>query len=300
MRSRPADGGNLPRLRSQHEGGEGETPAALLFAFLIFFLVAFLSTWQLTARPRAMSMIEAGVVSATDLDRLLEDNYDDLRTFVATSDEETFAIPGFPLDVRVTADEVANSTREEFRTILLQRASASVYDHGADAFDTSGSQSIGRFSSEGALQFVLNGLTGSWHGMAQWAALILAILAASVALYVLRREDGHRRFVLLGAFTAAAGIMGCLVTFAMRSLIGRFGGSDPFSEDLREIANAALSVPMTNYVVVAVSGLIVAAIGLALKAANKRFPGDSAPDDGNLEPYDYREPEFGDRDARPS
>ncbi len=272
MRSRPGDGRPIPRA---HAGGnEGETPAALLFAILIFFLVAFLSAWQLTEEQRALTMIEAGVVSATDIDRMLEDDFDDLQTFVETSDETTFAIPGFPLEIVVTADEVKNSTQEEFRALLLQRSSAAIYDHGAEAFDASGNQTIGRFSSEGALQFVLNGLTGNWNSLSRWIALVLAFAAAAAALYVLRREDGHRRFVLLGAFSAGAGIMGCIAVFALRSLIGRFGGDDPFSEDLREIANAALSVPMTNFLVVGAAGAIVALIGLGLKFANQRFPGD--------------------------
>lgn len=287
----------LPRAHTG--GGEGETPAALLFAILVFFLVAFLSIWQLTEQSRALTMIEAGIVSATDIDRLIEDDFDDLQVFAENSDEEIFAVPGFPVDVVVTADEVTESTPEEFRQILLTRSSQAVYDSGAEAFDTSGNQTIGRFSAEGGLQFALNGLTGSWHGLSQWAALIFTFAAAAAALYVLRREDGHRRFVLLGAFTAGAGLFGCLTVFGVRWFVGNLGGDDPFSADLREIANAALSVPMTNFVVVTGAGIAVAVVGFGLKLAHQRFPEHRELAPGRYEfdyghdDADYEEADFG-------
>ena len=292
MRSRPGE--TVRIIPRAHSGGsEGEAPAAFLFALLVFFLVAFLSVWQLTQESRARTMIEAGVVSATDIDRLLDDDYQRLQDFAATSDDETFAIPGYPLDIVVSSEEVTSSTQEEFRAILLQRSSAAIFNDGARAFDTSGEQTIGRFSSEGALRMVVNGLTGSWHTIARWMALILAFAAAATALYVLRREDGHRRFVLLGGFTAGAGILGCVSIFATRWLVGGFGGNDPFSSDLREIANSALSVPMTNFVVVTGAGIAVAVVGYGLKLANQRFPEHRDLSPGHYD-FDYDSPDFGD------
>lgn len=295
MRSRPGEPGAVVPRR-QAGGSEGEATAALLFAFLVFFLVAFLSLWQLTQESRALTLVEAGIVSATDIDRLIEDDFADLQLVAENSDEEILTIPGFPVDIVVTVEEITESTPEEFREILLDRSSQSVYDNGAEAFDISGNQDIGRFSAEGGLQFALNGLTGNWHGLSQWAAIILAFAAAAAALYVLRREDGHRRFVLLGTFTAGAGVIGCLAVFAVRWFVGGFGGDDPFSADLREIANAALSVPMTNFVVITGAGLAVTMVGLGLKLAHQRFPEhrDLAP--GHYEyddDWEYDEPDFG-------
>lgn len=296
MRSRPAEP-DKRRPRS-HGGSDGETPAALLFAILLFFLIGFLSLWQLTAEPRALSMIEAGLASATDIDRLLDDNREDLQRYARANPGQTFAVPGFPLDVAITPDEVANSSQAELREILLQRASAAVYEKGAHAFDLSGDQSISRFSSEGGLRFLLDRLTGGVHTVAAWTAIAIAVVAGFVGFHVLRREDSRRRFQVIGTFAAIAGIAGCAVTFVAKFFVDRLGGNDPFSADLRDLADTALSVPMTNYLVVFGSGIVVALVGLGFRAAQRRLPADLEPGPAPGDGYDFEVPDFGDASLR--
>jgi hypothetical protein len=279
--------------RRPDKPGEGYDGQGALYTFAlgicIFLLVGAVSIRQATAPENATRTLESGIASLSEIDILLAQNGEDFRTFVRASNEQSFLIPGYPLDVFLTRDEVLNSSDDELRAIVLERSSALVYHDGLGAFDRTGNQSLGFFSTEGLVEQFAGMLSETTYDRATIASGVLVVLSGIAGVLVVLRHRGFRRMGMLGIATTAAAIPGYAGSFAAAWILGGIGGDDAFSEDLRAIVESVMEIPKQNYLIALFAGVAVT-LGAILLGVLNRYLGDPASPDASEADRAAREP----------
>lgn len=281
-----------PRQRAfddQHHGPDSRALFWVLLCLSTFLLIAATSCAQVSSEERALDLIAAGVATTSDLDALLAEQYEPLRELVEETDDLTYTIPGFPVEVVLAREEILQLSQEQLRQLVLQRSSAIVYEQGLDAFDRTGEQSVSTFSLQGLGERTLGWVDATAHDRAVVASWILLGVAVLGALGVLATGRGFDRFRSFGLAIVFAALPGLLASFAASFVVGRIGGSDPFSEDVRTILETVLAVFRRNYLVALVFGMVVAASGPLLALASRRM-GYEADPHGEFEPELVRGP----------
>lgn len=275
FRSKPpetARRGTRDRLRPRHDDS-GVPPYTFAFGILLILLVGSLSFWQVTAPTPARRVIEAGIVSLTDIDRVLAEHHDELKALATASSGRAFSIPGYPIAVYVSRDELLQLPPAELRALILERSSALVYVQGLRAFDRTGGQSLSLFSAEGGLELLVGQLSADSHDKATIATGVLAALTALVAISLVFKAEGMRRVRSLGEAALPAGILGLVATVGIREIIALFGGDAPFEVEMRGIVRTTAEVPMRNFIVLAIAGAVLLVAGMALALLERVLPG---------------------------
>ncbi len=239
-------------------------------ALTVFLLVLALSARQVTAPGPATRVIESGIAATTDIDRLIAEDQPALKQLAQSNPASTFSVPGYPIKVYVNRDEV-NLPPGQLRDHLLARSSAIVYKEGLSAFDRTGNQSFSRFSSLGLLDFLASQISESNHHRATLYTLLLTVALAVLSGWVLVSHAGWSRVRVMG-IAALAGSLPIVFLFGIAWVAaGRFGGNGPFEQDLQDIGQSVLMVPLRNAAIVAFGGTILAVIGPVFGYLERRF-----------------------------
>ena len=244
-----------------------------LLAVGVFLLILSLSVGQSTDPAPAQRLIESGIAVTTDVDSVIAENFDALRELARTTNAQVFVIPGYPLEVFLTRDELLTQTPAQIRDLVLSRSAAVVYTQGLDAFDRTGNQSLSRFSWQGLIEFGVSQLSESTNERAGTASLAFALLVAVAAFAALVVNTGWTGVRVLGVATLLGTLPGVLLFALAWFGAGEVGGGDPFVQDLREIVRTVVAVPLRNYVVVAALGAILATSGVLLARIAVRMAG---------------------------
>ena len=255
---------------SKAEGGGAAVAMAFLAISVLVFIAAY-SLYQITQPSRATTLLEAGIVATTDLDPLLAEALPNLRQVAAETDEPLMEIPGYPLDVGLTPDEVLELDDEEIRALVLERSAAIVYHEGLSAFDRTGEQSIDFLSVSGLIDQIVGVLTDETHDRAGLVAVIALALATITGAATLAFTPGFARFRAFGVAILLAAVPGFLLAWGASFVLDRVGGEDVYIEDLRTLAGAILDVPQRNFLIAGALGLAVAVAGPVLGFASRRF-----------------------------
>ncbi len=263
--------------RVSAETGRGSrTLVTGVLAFSTFLLLAALSLYQVTAPQRATSLLRQGIASATEVDLLLAQEGDTIRRFAESSKQPVIAVPGYPVTIALTRDEVLRSNNDQLANLLLDRSAALVYEDGLKAFDVTGSQSVSVFSAQGLLDLLVGRLSQSTHDHARTASLVFAAIAALSAITLSFQLQGFLRMRILGQAVLIGAIPGLLFSLGATFILDRLGSNDPFVSDIRSLVRSAVDVPTRNYAVVAIGGTIVMACGFVLGQVSNRFGATSA------------------------
>jgi hypothetical protein len=265
-----------PRDRLRHPGHDGghDGSRALYtssLAILVFLFVLAFSGRQVTSAGTATKLIETGVASLTEIDRVLMEQRPALQETAGTQPAPAYSIPGYPLDVRLTRDEALRAGPAELRSVVLQRSAALVYVNGLDAFDRTGHQALSTFSTQGLLELVTGQLSDGAHSRAVVATYLLAAAVVLVALLVVLRNEGFVRVRALGVGTAGGALPGVVLFLVLKLAVDRVGGNDAFGSGFHEVTGSLLDVFFRNFLVVTVLGVVVAAAGIAFSVAARRF-----------------------------
>lgn len=238
--------------------------AAVVLAVSVFLLVVSVSCRQATAPGPARNILEAGLVTLTDIDQMLADDGPAIRQSAQESEDEFFILPGYPLDIVLTREEVISRTDEQLRDLILARSSALLYAEGIEAFDQTGEQDLRRFSIQGVLEFGVGQVSEDTHDKATLIAIVALVACAASAAIVAATGTGWGRMRALG-FAAIAGAIPVVVAFfLLRLMVGAVGGDDPFISAYRDITRSALGVPLRNGVIVLLAGAGVVALAILL------------------------------------
>ncbi|MBI2766914.1 MAG: hypothetical protein HYX53_13515 [Chloroflexi bacterium] len=288
----------MARIRRQDPAYDGRSGFySVVLGLLIFFLLLAVSLSQATAPGTARTVLEDGISSLTEADLLVAQYGDALRDQARASNDASFAVPGYPIEIFLTKQELLTLSNGQLRDLLLERSSAVVYTSGLGAFDRTGNQSLSTFSSEGVLEQLVGLLSDDTHAKARVATIVLALLAAGAAVLVVLRNDGFGRMRSLGVAAFAGALPGWALFYLIGRLAGRAGGGDRFSRDIRTIVQSVIDIPTRNYLIVAITGAAIAAIAVVLSLATRQSAGETqdAAADGvdDYEGYDgdWYEPE---------
>jgi hypothetical protein len=261
-----------------HGSGHGGREALLVFvlAASVLFLIAALSVRQVTAPARATNVLQAGIASTTEIDILLDENLPEMKRAASSANAETWALPGFPIDVLLTREEVLTLEQPEVRSLMLSRAGALVYDQGLQAFDTTGDQSIGLLSPQWAMDMFIGQLSSSNNSRANIAVLFFGAVAMVTSISLLLLSDAFSGFKRLGGAVAAGAAAGLVFTGAVWFIAGQVGGQDPFMVDLRDIIRTVLSAPLRNFLIGTLLGVFIFALGPVLGLIARRTGAEPA------------------------
>ena len=236
---------------------------AVLLSLSVLILVVSVSCRQVTSPGPARNVIESGIVSLTDIDQLIADDGPALRQ-LAIDSEGPIVIPGYPLDVILTREEVVESSDAELRRIILERSSGLIYAKGLDAFDRTGDQSIRLFSLQGVLQFGVSQVSETTHHRATFLALISLLGVAAFGAIIAATGEGFGRMRMLGIATLLGSAPAFLFFVLVRLSLGSIGADDPFVDGLRDTTRATIDVPVRNSLIVLVAGLLLTASAVIL------------------------------------
>ena len=242
-----------------------------LFAIALFLLLVSLSVRQVTAPGNAAGVLQSGIAVVTDVNQLVADDAPRARDLARNSDDQVFALPGYPLDIALARAELLDLDNEQLTGLLLQRSAALVYADGLRAFDRTGEQSFNRFSSQGLIELAVSQVSQSTHDRATIASLIFALAAAVFGALLAASAEGWGRLRGLGVATAVGAVPGVLLFGALYWLTGRLGGDNPFESDLREITRSVFQVPLRNFGIVVVTGAVMVVGSLVFSFLDRRL-----------------------------
>ena len=251
--------------------------ATMVLAVAVFLLVGAVSARQVTAPGPARDILESGIAVTTEIEQVIAEDHEAMRQLAESTSAATFSIPDYPLDVVLTRDEIVKSSDAELREIVLERSSGLVYANGLHAFDRTGNQSLGRFSSKRLLEFGVSQVSQGTHDRANRVAVLFLLLAAGAGCVVVLMGEGWGRLRGLGFATLGGAVPGVIIFGLAWMAVGRVGGSDPFEKDLREIIQTTLQAPLRNYFVALALGALLVALGIAFGIIESRLAPASEP-----------------------
>jgi hypothetical protein len=274
--------------RDTNRGGRVALASSLM-ALGSFLLLWSLSAYQVTEPGRASVIIERGVASVTDIDWYLPEVLPELREQAQANPTAVYQLPGYPLPVAVTGQELVESSDAEIRATVLRRSSALVYANGLDAFEMQDDQSFPLLSAENAVDTFVSLLTGNFHTQAGFAAgvfVAIIVIAAAIAAASDRRPGVLRT---IGGAALAGSLAGFALSVALVMLAGRSGGDDAFTSEMAAIVEAIAEVPRRNFFIASVFSGIAFLAGIGLSVIERRYFHDRAAEPIPGDWYDDRD-----------
>jgi hypothetical protein len=248
------------------------------------FLVA-LGARQVTSEGPARGMLTANLASITELDLVLAEHGEELKQAAHESDASTFELPGYPLPVLVTRDEVNSLSSEQLRALILARSAEIVYTDGLEVFDRTGNQSLDLLSGQGALRLVLGELNSDTHDTANVVALFFAAITASLTVLVVLANVGFIRLKALGVGLVLGSLPGLMLFGLLWFVASQLGSDDPFESDLGRAATSMLQVFARDFAIVGLLGGLVVVASPLFAWCERRWEGsgEKAAEDGAAE-----------------
>ncbi len=236
----------------------------LLILDLVLLLIV-LALANVTAEGPAKRTLAQSVAILTEVDALLDANYDSLREEAAASNA-ILTLPDFPIDVPFTPEEVLGSDRDGFRELLLARAADRVHEDGVDTFRTDRDADIRLISTEGTLRAAMDFLRPSPHRAATVLVYVFATAAAALALGLVLATRGYGRLLAVGLSVLFAAtpvlITAVAVRFAFR--LAADGVDDYLARQFFELAQELAWAPIRNGIIFTTGGGILLAAGVIL------------------------------------
>ncbi len=255
--------------------------AIIALAFFAMLTIGAWSVIQVTGEETAERIIKRSLVPLTEVDELLEAEYAAIVAAASESvDSETvLVISGYPLEIEIPTRELALLSREELRELLLNESAARIYDQGIIAFqqEPGGLDGDGILSARGVMRLSVGQLTRDNHQIAQIIGGLLVFVTAVLTLMVVFLSDGFRRIrnvgfaLTIGAVPMTLAVVGA--RFAIRTAAG--DADDPFNEAFLDVGAQLLWIPIRDFIIFGVLGLLVLALGIALELwEERRDPAD--------------------------
>ena len=243
---------------------------ALVFATIILAWSAV----QLSGRGRAERILSEALAPLTEIDALLDAEYGELVAEAAVS-RGAVTVPHYPLAVTIQARELAALSQAELRGRVLAESAGQVYEEGIRVFRREPGGSGGLFSDREVARLTMGQLTQDNHRLAKIlsGALLAALIPLAAAVALLSR--GPQRLGNLGlALTLAAApltVAALGLHFGLR--FAADGAEDPFNAALLEIGAEVSWVPLWNFTIFAVLGLLAVALARGLEVREGRQAG---------------------------
>ncbi len=243
-------------------------------AFLMIMTVGLWSAVQLTGRETATRLLQRGLVELTEIDAQLAQAYDALQTEARSGTTTAVALPDYPLPVTLAAPDVAEASRAEVRSLWLAASAELLYEEGLSAFerDATALGEDGLLSPRGIMRWTLGRLTGDTHQVLEVLLALSMVGTAALAAVLVLLSRGFGRMQNVGLALALGAVPMALAAVGVRAGLrtAADGAEDPFTGAWLEISAEVLQIPVRNYIVFGILGMLVAAMGLALALREER------------------------------
>jgi hypothetical protein len=281
----------VERRRAMEIGGErtdfwrnfGKWTVGFLFFLAMLALLASLQLFQVTSEGAAKRTLRRAVAALTEIDPLIDRNYDDLRQRAGTAaPDETVRLSDYPIDIPLTPGEVRGASKDQVRDLLLDRSADLMYSQGTSPLRTANgrTQSVGRFSVGGVTDDGLGFLRKRHHDILGAITLALAALCLVLGVTLAALCRGFGRLASVGGVVLLAAIplvlAGTGARFYMRIASG--GDTEYIQREFLEIGQGLAWVPIRDGIAFTVLGAVFLALGVgcAVWADRRKLPRASA------------------------
>jgi hypothetical protein len=274
------------RPRPQETRALGRNAAKWSVGFVAVLVIgamlAALQVYQVTAEGPAKQTLRRSLAAITELDTLLERDYDAMQERTqAADDDEIVALTGYPIGIELTAGDVRGVSREDVRRLILERSAERMYSSGTDALrdPEEGQSAPGRFTAAGVVDRSLDLLRDGVHDAAGVATFLLAAFALALVATLAALSRGYGRIGSAGVVVLAASLPLLLAALAARAWMSISGDDGDFLEhELLEAGKAMVWIPVRNGIAFTLLGAAFVAVALLF---DRLFGGSRAPEPGN-------------------
>ncbi len=244
---------------------------ALMLFLALLATSASLVLFQLTSPGTAKQTLRRSVAALTEVDVLVDRNYADLQQRAAVaSPGDTLKVRGFPVEVPFTPAEAKTASKADLRSMLLDRSANEIYAHGTAPLRSSagGAGGIGAFSITGLVDHGLGFLRSRNHAILRVLTYALAVVSLLLAAGLARSCRGFGRIGSVGTVMIVAAIPVLALGLAARLYMSLNDGRDAeyTKRSFAAIARDLSLIPIRDGAALAVAGLVMVALALALGA----------------------------------
>ena len=257
-----------PELSARQPGERRRRTKWLLGGLLVLdlaLLLVALAFANVTAVGPAKRALARSVAILTEVDALLDANYDSLREEAASSNA-ILTLASFPIDVAFTPEEVLASDRDSFRELLLARAADRVHEDGVATFRADRDAGFRLISTEGTLRAAMDFLRPTPHGIAMTLVYVFAATAAALALGLVLATRGYGKMLALGLSVLLAATPVLITAVAVRFVfrLAADGVDDYLAQQFFELSQELAWAPIRNGIIFCTSGGILLVAGAIL------------------------------------
>lgn len=237
----------------------------ILLAAAVAALFVALQLFQATSEGPAKNALRRSIAAVTEIDALIERNYDDLqRRAEASQPGESLQLNGYPIEVPLARAEALGISKDDLRERLLDRSTDLMYRDGTSVFrdPDEATSDAGAFTAAGAVDNSLGLLRNGVHDIVAVLMVALAALCIALAIALAAACRGFGRLTAVGGAVLAATLPLLLISLAARAYLGNAGGEDTeyIERELLSIGESLAWIPVRN-------GLAFTALGAALLLA---------------------------------
>ena len=255
---------------------------------LALFLAAFfltLTAFQLTSDDTGQRLLRRSVAISTNIDAVLPGIEANLDAVAADDgDSPTVTVPGFPIPIQLTREEVVTLRGAALRERILEEAAQRLYDDGGSAWaaaDLDARRDIERVSTAGAIDYGLGFIRGSTNTVLLIVAVLLAIIVLGLAGVLMVVLPWDMRILIAGGVIMFAALPSLASAVALRFVFRTADGEgDPFVDGMLDLGVDAMWVPIRGFLVLSVLGIVLILIATLLLWWTSRLspPGQPALD----------------------
>ena len=243
--------------------------AILLLAFFAIVLILAWSAIQMTGEETGQRIIQRSLLPITEIDGVLDMEYATLVTEARLNPDPAtiMFVPSYPIRIPITAQALAAMSQEELRAFLLRESTKRMYEQGVSTFQRETTHfSGGLLGARGVLRLTVGQITRDSHQIAQILGGLLLAATAVLVGAVMLLSNGFRRIRNVGFAVAIGTVPMTLAVVGARFALRSAGddAADPFDAALFAIAGDVMWIPIRNFIIFGMLGLLVFGLGIAL------------------------------------
>jgi hypothetical protein len=241
-----------------------------LFLALAALMVS-LQLFQVTAEGASKRTLRRSVAALTEIDPLIDRNYDDLQQQAAAAGPgDTVQLKNFPITIPLQPEEVKGRSKQQVRDLVIDRSADLMYAHGTEPLRLSpkSSRDVGLFTVGGITDTGLDFLRSRHHELLSVLTFVLAALCAFLGITLAALCRGFGRLASVGGVVLAVAIPvlfgGIAARFYMR--IVSEGETEYIQHEFLLIGQGLAWIPIRDGAAFAVFGAALLIIGVVCAA----------------------------------
>jgi hypothetical protein len=237
---------------------------ALLVIDLLALLFA-LSFATVSSPGPAERILARSVAILAEVDTYVDGNFAAIQQQADQTQEPLVTLPDFPLAVSFLPAEVQQSSRDQFRSLLLERSAALLHEDGAAAFRQGRPAQGGYLSPEGALRAAIDLLRPAPHGLFLGFTIALGMAAALLGLAISPAARDWLQTVGRSALLASVLFVAFAAVARASFWFAASAADDDFARAFLTLAEQLTWVPIRDGLIVMVAGAALALAGSVLQ-----------------------------------